>query len=83
MGYQTKCKDSNQEMKKNDDVRFTRLTIYRTTNPHEEIYNGKFVNDITPYIKDKGKGVYSVSIYAEYSYIETTVNFNIKIGYTG
>jgi len=78
-GSQTICKDDRQEMEKNNDTKYTRLTIYRTTNPYEEIYNGKFINDITPYIKDKGKGVYSITIYAEYSFIETEVNFAIKM----
>jgi len=75
-GIQTICKDDKQKMEKNNDTEYTKLTIYRTTNPYEEIYNGKFINDITPYIKDKG--VYSITIYAEYSFIETEISFSIK-----
>lgn len=71
--YQIECKFDNQNMKKNNDTKYTNLQIVRTNNPYEEIYNGKFVNDITQYVKSKG--VYYVGITAEYSLIETQVYF--------
>lgn len=77
---QTKCKNENSEMQKNNDTTYNKLEIWRTTKPHEQIYNGEFINDITPYIKDNGKGIYVVTIYAEYEFIETKIVFDIDIG---
>ena len=79
-GHQTKCKDEKQNMKKNNDTKYTRLVINRTTKPAETIYDGEFINDLTPYIKDKGNGIYVVTIYANYSFIETEIDFDIAIG---
>lgn len=71
--YQVECKTDNQIMKKNSDTKYTNLQIVRTNNPYEEIYNGKFVNDITEYVKSKG--VYYVGITAKHSLTETNVYF--------
>lgn len=71
--YQVECRFDTQEMKKNNDTKYTNLQIVRTNNPYEEIYNGEFVNDITDYVKSKG--VYYVGVTAEYSLIETQVSF--------
>lgn len=74
--YQVGCKDSNSNMKKNNDTNYTSLIINRNSKPFKEVYNGQFINDITQYIKDKG--VYVVNIKAEYSFVETEVTFSIK-----
>lgn len=74
---QTKCKDINSNMKKNDDTNYKRLEIWRYSNPVEKMYDGEFINDITPYIK--GKGRYTVVIYADYSFIETKISFSLVI----
>ena len=79
-GHQTRCKDEKQNMEKNYDTKYTRLVIERTTKPAEIIYDGEFINDLTPYIKDRGNGIYVVTIYANYSFIETKVDFDISIG---
>lgn len=71
--YQVECKNDNQEMKNNNDTRYTNLQIVRTNNPYEEIYNGKFVNDITEYVKTKG--YYYVGVTAKHSLTETVVYF--------
>lgn len=71
--YQVECKNSNQTMKENNDTKYTNLKIIRTTNPYEEIYNGKFIKDITPYINKKG--IYYIGITAKYSLVETEVYF--------
>jgi len=41
------------------------------------MYDGEFINDITPYIK--GKGRYTIDIYANYSFIETKISFSLVI----
>ena len=65
-------KDS-QEMKENNDTKYTNLKITRTNKPYEVVYDGKYINDITKYVKEKG--IYAVTITAEYSNIDTDVTF--------
>lgn len=74
--YQVDCRESTQKMIKNDDTKYTNLKIIRTSNPYEELYNGKFITDITPYVIEKG--VYYVGITAKYSLVETEVFFYFK-----
>ena len=78
-GNQTMCKDEKHSMKKNNDTEYSRLVIWKKTNPVEKLYDGEFINDITPYIKEKN-GIYGVEIYANYSFIETNVTFAIRFG---
>lgn len=78
-GYQTMCKDEKQSMEKNNDTEYSRLVIWKKTKPVEKLYDGEFINDITPYIKEK-KGVYGVEIHVNYSFIETNVTFSIRFG---
>jgi hypothetical protein len=63
----------------NDEV-LTKLTITRTTNPYEIIYDGEFINDIAPYITLKG--VYCIEITTKYGFNESVIHFyfhnNIK-----
>lgn len=75
-GYRVECKDEDRDMKENHDTKYTNLTITRTNNPYEEVYNGEFINDITPYVSDKG--VYCVEVTAKYSLVETKVYFYFK-----
>lgn len=72
-GYRVECRDENRDMKATNDTKYTKLIITRTNNPYEEVYNGPFINDITPYVVEKG--VYNIEITAEYSFVETKVNF--------
>lgn len=74
--YQVECVYDNQNMKENYDTEYTNLKIVRTSNPYEEIYNGRFVNDITKFVEEKG--VYYVGITAKYSNVETDVYFYFK-----
>lgn len=74
--YQIKCIYNDQYMKENNDTKYTNLKIIRTGNPYEEIYDGKYINDISKYITKKG--VYNILITASYSNVETVVNFYIK-----
>lgn len=38
--FRVECKDENREMKETNDTKYTNLTITRTNNPYEEVYNG-------------------------------------------
>lgn len=72
-GYQVECLNDEQNLKENNDTKYTKLKITRTNNPYEIVYDGKYINDITKYVKDKG--IYCVSITAEYSLVEAEVYF--------
>ncbi len=60
------CKNNNQKMKKNNDTRYTSLIITTATKPYERVYEGKFIEDITPYVEKKGK--YHIEITAKYRF---------------
>lgn len=74
--YQVECQNINQKMEKVEDEKYKEMVITRTSNPYEVVYSGKFVNDITDYVKNKG--VYAVQIYTKRTLIETEVYFYIK-----
>ncbi|MBE6139271.1 MAG: hypothetical protein E7174_02025 [Firmicutes bacterium] len=71
--YQIECKNINQNMKKNNDTKYTNLEIVRVNNPYEKIYNGKYISNITPYIQKKG--MYYIGITAKYNLVETKIFF--------
>lgn len=71
--YQIRCNNEKSDMKKENDTKYSKMTIVRTNNPYEEVYNGPFINDITSYVSKKG--VYAITITAKYSLIETEVYF--------
>lgn len=71
--YQVECKNDNQTMKKNNDTKYTKLKIVRTSNPREEVYHGKFQEDIAPYVKEKG--IYYIGVTAQYGFVETEIYF--------
>ena len=73
--YQTECQYNKQNMKQNTDTKYTNLSITRTSNPYEKVYTGKYIDDITLYIKEKGQ--YHIEITAKYGLIETKVYFYI------
>ena len=73
LDYQVECMKDSQEMKENNDTKYTNLKITRTNKPYEVMYDGKYINDITKYVKEKG--IYAVTITAEYSNIDTDVTF--------
>ena len=70
---QVECKNTKQEMKENKDTKYTNLTITRITNPYEIIYDGKYIDDFTNYVKEKGE--YAVVITAKYGLTESKVYF--------
>lgn len=74
--YQIECSKNTQTMKKNNDTKYKKLKITRITNPHEIIYNGNYINDISKYITKKGQ--YHIEITAKYSFIESKVYFYLE-----
>ena len=72
---QMECTNNEQNMKQNSDTKYTNLSITRTTNPYKKIYTGKYIDDITSYITEKGN--YHIEITAKYGLIETKIYFYI------
>ena len=72
---QMECTNTEQNMKQNSDTKYTNLSITRTTNPYKKIYTGKYIDDITSYITEKGN--YHIEITAKYGLIETKIYFYI------
>lgn len=71
---QVECKNDTQDMKINDDTKYSNLKISRLTKPFITSYDGKFINDITPYLKDKGR--YYVEITAKHGLVTTKIYFD-------
>ncbi len=61
---------------KNNDTKYTQVKITRTSNPYEVIYQGKYIDDITPYVVKKGN--YHVAITAKHGLTESEVYFYFK-----
>ena len=74
--YQIECTKNTLFMKPNNDTKYTKLTITRTSNPYGVIYDGKYINDISSYITKKGS--YHIEITAEYENMETKIDFPIQ-----
>lgn len=70
---QTECKYNDQTMKKNNDEKYQLLTITRITNPHEVVYKGEYIEDITPYITTSGQ--YHIGISTKYGLTNDEVYF--------
>ncbi len=75
-GYQVECKKINQTMKLSNNVQYKKMIITRTTKPLEEVYNGKYINDITKYVDDKG--VYCIQIYVKHSLVTDELYFYFR-----
>ena len=73
---QIECTNNGQNMKKNNDTKYTQVKITRTSNPYEVIYQGKYIDDITPYVVKKGN--YHVAITAKHGLTESEVYFYFK-----
>jgi hypothetical protein len=72
-GVQVECTNNKQNMIATNDEKFTKLTITRTTNPYEIIYDGDFVNNITPYITVRGE--YCIEITSRYGLNTSIIHF--------
>ena len=69
----TECTNNEQNMKKDNDTKYTKVKITRITNPHEVVYEGKYINNIAPYITKKGQ--YHVEITARYGLTKSEIYF--------
>ena len=67
---------SNMTSKLKKDVKYTKLTIYDYKN-NKNIYKGKFVKDITPYIAEDG--TYLIQIIAKYPSVASTIEVFINM----
>lgn len=72
---QMECTNNEQNMKQNTDTKYTNLSITRTTNPYKKIYTGEYIDNVTSYIREKGK--YHIEITAKHGLIETKIYFYI------
>ena len=72
---QMECTNNDQNMKQNTDTKYTNLSITRTTNPYKKIYTGEYIDNVTSYIREKGK--YHIEITAKHGLIETKIYFYI------
>ncbi len=61
---------------KTDDTTYT-LRIKRLNREETITYNGKFINDISDYLVEKGK--YRVFIVGKYKNVTSTLYFNLEI----
>ena len=73
---QVECTNNEQKMKKNNDDKYPLLTITRTSNPYEIVYEGKYIENIAPYITTKG--VYHIGITAKHGLTTDEVYFYFK-----
>lgn len=71
--YQVECTKNTQQMKENNDTKYTNMKITRITNPYEIVYEGKVIENIEPYLTKKGQ--YHVEITAKYGFNESKVYF--------
>ena len=62
-------KDNGNFKHKEVDVNFTRLFIRKNSGKRKTFYDGKFIKDISSYVKEKG--YYYIEIHAEYDDINT------------
>lgn len=70
---QIECQNNEQTMKPNMDEKYPMLTITRISKPYEVVYQGKFIKDIAPYVKEKGQ--YHIEITSKYSFNESKIYF--------
>lgn len=70
---QIECTSNTQTMKETNDEKYSKITIQRISNPREVTYQGKFINDITQYIKENGQ--YHIEITTKQNFNETKIYF--------
>lgn len=69
---QVECIFPVKDMRKNNDEKYTKTVIIRTSNPYEKLYDGKYIDDFAPYVKEKGS--YSIQIYVNYGMVENVID---------
>lgn len=74
---QVECKTNDQTMKKVKDEKFKKMVITRISNPYGEVlYDGEMIENIAPYVKDKG--IYHIGITSKYGLNESEIYFYFK-----
>lgn len=73
---QIRCDSTNNPIKKkNTDTVYTNLYIRKNGKPEIVVYNGKMINNITPYIQQRG--YYYIQVTAKYNNVKTNISFNV------
>lgn len=74
---QLKCSSTGEHLlkKENKDTTYTNLYIRKNGRPEKVQYDGPFMEDITPYLQEKG--YYYINITARYGNVETSISFNV------
>lgn len=75
--HRIECKNIHQKMEKTNEEKIKSMVITKISNPHGEVYNGKYMKDISKYVKDKG--IYHIQIVVGHSLTRTKVYFYIQI----
>ena len=75
MNTQIECKYDSQITKENKDEKYTNLAITKIGKEYGSAYNGEFVNDIAPFIKEKGR--YHIEITSKHGLVETKIYFYV------
>lgn len=73
--YQMECKNDTHVMKKNNDTKYTWLEISNEYDEDDIKYSGKYIDDITGYINEKGN--YKVEITAKHGLSKSKIYFYI------
>lgn len=57
-------------------ILLTKIYIRRNGRPEKVKYDGKFINDITPYLQEKG--LYYIRVDAEYKNVKSKIEFFVE-----
>ena len=73
VGCQT---DNNFHEVKTNDITCKKIYIRRNGRPEKVKYDGKFINDITPYLQEKG--LYYIRVDVEYKNVKSKIEFFVE-----
>ncbi len=73
VGCQT---DNNFHEVKTNDITCKKIYIRRNRRPEKVKYDGKFINDITPYLQEKG--LYYIRVDVEYKNVKSKIEFFVE-----
>ena len=68
--------DDNFHEVKTNDTTYKKIYIRRNGRPEKVKYDGKFINDITPYLQEKG--LYYIWVDAEYKNVKSKIEFFVE-----
>ena len=68
--------DDNFHEVKTNDTTYKKIYIRRNGRPEKVKYDGKFINEITPYLQEKG--LYYIWVDAEYKNVKSKIEFFVE-----